>query len=475
MDGDEAVDPAGRLRSGWAPLGRALERLGTAGLEAAARIAVVEREHRGVAVVSWEDGRPRERPLPLDPVPRVLPAQEWARLAAGVLQRHRALDAFLADCYRAAGRRRGDADRDPEVVRAGVLPAWVAAHSPSRDPEAVALAWPGQPRATVAATDLLRTRAGEWLVLGEDLRAPAGLGLALAGRESSRTAVPELHAAVGDRLVDSRDAVPLLASALRAAAPPAIGGDPRCAVLATGDGVDPDVRLLAGALGAPVVRPGDLWLRQDAGIEALVDGARLPVDVLLRRSGEGELAAHRAAAGQPLQVLLTEAVRGGRLGLANVPGNGLADDRALHPWVPALIRFYLGEDPLLAPVPTWVLADDAQWAQVRSRLHELVLKPVGGYGGGGVVFGPACSAAELAQLEAEVAAAPHRFVAQEQVDVATVPSLVAGFLLPRAVDLRVFSVAGPAPAALPAPLTRVAGAEGSTGTGGRVKDTWLLR
>jgi uncharacterized circularly permuted ATP-grasp superfamily protein len=477
--GDEAVGPGGRLRPAWAPLGPALDRLGAGGLAAAARSAADERARRGVAVVTWEDGRRTERPLPLDPVPRVLAAAEWEGLAAGVAQRHRALDAFLADAYRAAGRRRGDADRDPEVVRAGVLPAWVAAHSPSREPEAVSLAWPGQPRATLAATDLLRATDGRWLVLGEDLRAPAGLGLALAGRDSSRAAVPGLVEAAGDRLVDPSAAVPLLAAALRSAAPPRCTGEPSCAVLASGDGADFDVRLLAEALGLPVVRPGDLWPRQDGGVEALVDGVRLPVDVLHRRSGEEELAVHRAATGQPVQALLAEGVRSGRLGLANVPGNGLADDRALHPWVPAMIRFYLGEEPMLASVPTWVLADDEQWAQVRPRLHELVLTPVGGYGGGGAVFGPACSAEQLAALQAEVTAAPHRFVAQELVDVATVPTLAGERPAPRHVDLRVFSVAGPIPRALPAPLTRVSGSAGSTATGVRhgdmVKDTWLLR
>jgi uncharacterized circularly permuted ATP-grasp superfamily protein len=480
VDGDEAVDPSGRLRPAWAPLGPALDRLGTAGLAAAARAAATEREHRGVVVATWEDGRRRERPLPLYPVPRVLAADEWAGVAAGVVQRHRALGAFLADAYRAAGRRRGDTDRDPEVVRAGVLPAWVVAHSPSRDPDAVPLAWPGQPRVAVAATDLLRTADGGWRVLGEDLRAPAGLGLALAGRDSSRAAVPALLEAVegAGGVIDPRAAVPQLAAALRAAAPPRCAGDPVCAVLAPADGADADVRILAAALGVPVVRPGDVWPRQDGGLEALVGGRRLPFDVLHRRSGEEELAAHRAATGQPLQVLLAEAVRSGRLGLANVPGNGLADDRALHPWVPALIRFYLGEEPLLAQPPTWVLADAEQWAQVRGRLHELVLTPVGGYGGGRVVSGTECSAAELTALQAEVAAAPHRFVAQEPVEVSTAPSLVGARLVPRHVDLRVFSVAGPQPAALPAPLTRVAGAEGTTATdvrdGGRVKDTWLL-
>ena len=132
--------------------------------------------------------------------------------------------------------------------------------------------------------------------------------------------------------------------------------------------------------------------------------------------------------GSSLDALLTEAVRAGRLGLANVPGNGLADDVATYAWVPAMIRFYLGEEPLLASVPTWVLADEAQWAEVRDRLHELVIRPVAGYGGRGAVFGPTCSAAELASLQAEVAAAPYRFVAQEPVESSTAPTLVDGSL-----------------------------------------------
>jgi carboxylate-amine ligase len=179
--------------------------------------------------------------------------------------------------------------------------------------------------------------------------------------------------------------------------------------------------------------------------------------------------------GQPLDLLLTEGVRSGRLGLANVPGNGVADDASTYAWVPALIRFYLGEEPLLASVPTWVLADPDQWDQVRERLHELVLKPVAGYGGRGTVFGPSCSTAELAVLQAEVAAAPHRFVAQEPVAASTVPTLVDGTLQPRRADLRVFAVAGPdgTARALRAPLTRVA--LGAVPSGGRgTKDTWLL-
>jgi uncharacterized circularly permuted ATP-grasp superfamily protein len=475
---DEAVAPDGRLRGGYDLLGPALDRLGTTGLTAAAAALAAEQAARGVAVAAWADGRQTVRPFPMDPVPRVVPAGEWARVAAGVAQRHRALNAFLADAYRAAGRRRGDVDRAPQVVRAGVLPEWAVAHSPGRDPDAVGPAWPGQPRATVAGADVLRTASGDWVVTADHLRVPAGLGYALAGRSSVATAVPELLAAA-DGVADPHAAVPLLRAGLATAAPPACPGAPRIAVLTSGESDNAwfEHRLLADALGVPLVRAGDLWPRMDGGVEASVAGERMPVDVLYRRFDDGLLAAFRTPIGQALDVLLTDAVRAGRLGLANVPGNELADDAAIYGWVPDLIRFYLGEEPLLGTVPTWVLADDTQWALVRDRLHELVIKPVAGYGGRGTVVGPACSAAELAFLQAEVAAAPYRFVAQEPVTPTTVPTLVDGRLQPRHVDLRVLSVAddGGGATALPAPLTRVAdGPEPGSWWSGGSKDTWIV-
>jgi uncharacterized circularly permuted ATP-grasp superfamily protein len=474
---DEAVAPDGRLRDGYALLAPVLRRWGTSGLTAAATALAAERAARGVTVAAWADGRQTVRPFPLDPVPRILPAAEWARVAAGVEQRHRALNAFLADAYRAAGRRRGDVDRAPQVVRAGVLPEWAVAHSPGRDPEAVGQAWPGQPRATVAAADVLRTASGNWVVRADHLRVPAGLGYALAGRDTVRGALPELFAAA-QGVADPYDAVAVLRAGLATAAPPSCTGTPQLAVLTAGESDNAwfEHRLLADALEVPLVRAGDLWPRTDGGVEAAVDGERVRIDVLYRRFDDGLLAAFRTPIGQSLDVLLTEAVRAGRLGLANVPGNELADDVATYAWVPGLIRFYLAEEPLLGTVPTWVLADEDQWRQVRDRLHELVVKPVAGYGGRGTVVGPACSAAELAFLQAEVSAAPYRFVAQEPVVPTTLPTLVNGALQPRHVDLRVLSVAGAGDGAtaLPAPLTRVAdGPEPASWWSGGSKDTWI--
>jgi uncharacterized circularly permuted ATP-grasp superfamily protein len=314
-------------------------------------------------------------------------------------------------------------------------------------------------------------------VVKDHLRGPAGLGYALANRDSVRAALPGLGTGIAP--VDPYGAVPLLRAALRAAASPACSGVPRIAVLTAGasDNAWFEHGLLADVLGVPLVRAVDLWPRMDGGIEVDVEGERRPVDVLYRRFDDGMLGAYRTPIGQPLDSLLTDAVRAGRLGLANVPGNGLADDAAAFAWVPAMIRFYLGEEPLLACPRTWVLADEGQWAEVRDRLHELVVRPVTGYGGRGAVVGPSCSAAELAALQAEVAAAPFRFVAQEPVQATTVPTLVDGALRPRPVDLRVFSasVGRGGVAVLPAPLTRVAlGDGGGAARGGGTKDTWLL-
>jgi uncharacterized circularly permuted ATP-grasp superfamily protein len=415
------------------------------------------------------------RPLPLDPLPHVVTAADWAAISAGVVQRHRALNAFLADGYRPAGRRRSDPDRAPLIARAGVLPEWAVNAHPSRNADAVGMAWAGQPRITLAATDLVRTPSG-WVALSDDVRTPWGLGYALTARDDTRAVLPALFPDEGP--VDPWSAVPQLRRALEAAAPPLCPSPPRLAILTVGESDNAwfEHGLLASALDAPLVRAGDIWPRMDGGLSVTVHGERRPVDVLYLRIDDVELAAHRTPLGQALDVVLADAVRSGHLGLANVPGNGLADDAASYAFVPEMVRFYLDEKPLLGSVPTWVLADAGHWAEVRDRLHELEVRPLGGYGGSGVVHGPSRSAAELAQLEAEVSAAPHRFIAQEPVEISTTPTVVQGVLRPRPVGLRVFSVVdGASVRVLPAPLTRVAlGQRRDPRRGGGTKDTWLL-
>lgn len=454
-----------------------LRRLVAAGPASLLAATAEEYRSRGVTVGLWSDGRHETRPVVLDPLPGVVTAPAWSRLTAGVEQRHRALNAFLADAYRAAGRRRSDPDRSAEIVRAGVLPDWAVVHSPGRDPDAVGLAWPGQLRAAVAAADVVRTASGEWLAVGDHLQVPTGLAYALAARDGI-AAIGAGHLPPSG-VLDSAGAVPMLVEGLSAAAPPECAGPPRLALLTTsnGAGVPFEDALIARALAAPLVHPADLWPRLDGGLEVLVDGLRCPVDVLYRRFGDAAMGAYRTPSGQALDGVLSDAVRAGRLGLVNVPGNGIADDAATFAWVPAMIGFYLGEEPLLPSLPTWVLADPEHWARVRERMHEFVFTPVAGYGGGRQVSGPTSSAAELEVLAREVAAAPHRFVAQEPAAVATLPCASGDVWEPRPAALRVFSVAGATVRALPAPLTCVGPGDGgipTVETGAATKDTWLL-
>jgi uncharacterized circularly permuted ATP-grasp superfamily protein len=477
---DEAVGPDGSVCAAYGPVAGALEELGGVGITAVVGAMAQERRMRGVVFGSYVDGRLEERPFPLCPVPRVLTADDWAHASRGVEQRHRALNAFLADVYRPGGRRRTDEDRQPEVVRAGVVPEWIVTASPGYRPAAVGWAAPGQQRITVSGLDLLRGPAG-WVVLEDNLRVPSGIGYAISNRTSGRAALPGLYAeAEAGGLVDPGEAVALLRAALAEAAPPGCDGAPQLGLLT--DGRDNTAwfehRLLAEAMGVPIATPDLLWPTPSGGVAVQVDGERVPVDVLYRRFDEADLAGHLTPTGIPVDVLLGEAVRAGQLAVANVPGNGVADDKATYRYVPEMIEFYLGEQPVLATVPTWLLAEEADLAAVRDRLHELVVKPVDGYGGQGVVFGPQCSATQLAELQAEVLASPHRFVAQEPVDFSTVPTVVGGLVVPRRADLRVFAVAGTTTRALPAPLTRVALGEGSllvnSSQGGGSKDTWVL-
>jgi uncharacterized circularly permuted ATP-grasp superfamily protein len=478
--GDEAVAEDGSVRPAYEPIAQVLDGLGGVGITAVMGAIAQERRIRGVAFGTFVDGRLHQRPFPLCPVPRVISATDWAHLSLGVEQRTRALNAFLADVYRPAGRRRTDSDGRPEVVRAGIVPEWIVRASPGFRPAAVGLAAAGQQRITVAGLDLLHGPTG-WVVLEDNLRVPSGIGYALTNRDSGRAALPRLYAdAEAAGLVDPGESIALLRAALIDAAPPGCAGVPQLGLLTDGahNSAWFEHRLLAEAMGIPIATPDTLWPTPSGGVAVQVDGERVPVDVLYRRFDEVDLPGHLTPSGTPVDVLLGEAVRAGQLAVANVPGNGVADDKATYRYVPEMIRFYLGEEPVLDTVRTWLLAEEADRAEAVDRLHELVVKPVDGYGGQGVVFGAHCSATELAELHAEVLAAPHRFVAQEPVDFSTVPTVVDGMVVPRRADLRVFAVAGTATRALPALLTRVALTDGSllvnSSQGGGSKDTWVL-
>ncbi|MET8158123.1 carboxylate--amine ligase/circularly permuted type 2 ATP-grasp protein [Sphaerisporangium sp. NPDC005289] len=400
--------------------------------------------------LDW-DGTGSGRKMPLDLVPRLIAGDDWAKISGGLPQRVRALEAFLRDVY---GRR--------EVIKDRVIPAWIVDESPGYRPAG----WrvhSAAIRASVAGLDVARDGAGRWVVLEDNLRVPSGIGYAVGNRRTAVHALPELDRA---GVLDPEGAAGLLREALLAASP---APDPVLGVVTSGPS-DPayyEHRALAEEMDAVLAEPGDLSVRDGA-----VYAAGRRVDVLYRRIDEDDLL------GGPLGPALLEAVESGALTLANAPGNGVADDKSLYRYVPRLIDYYLGERPLLANVPTYLCRETEDREQVLDRLPELVVKPVDGYGGQGVIIGEHASARELEQVRERILAEPERWVAQETIALSTHPTFDGERMRPHAVDLRAFVFLGKDAVVPRAALTRVAPAGSmivNSSQGGGAKDTWLLK
>jgi uncharacterized circularly permuted ATP-grasp superfamily protein len=356
----------------------------------------------------------------------------------------------------------------------------VIRNCPGYLPGATDVAPGDRPRAAVLGFDLLNAPSGRWVVLEDNLRVPSGLGYAVSNRRTAAAALPMLHP--WPDLLSPESLGADLLSALQQAAPPRCKrSTPSVAVLS--DGPDNSAwyehQLLAAAMGVPVVTPADLTGDSD-GVRARVDGGVIPIDVLYRRLGDDEIVAGPAVSATA-NALLLAASRAGTVSLVNTPGNGVADDKAIYAFVHTMIHYYLGEEPLIGDVGTWVLADPNQYEGVRGRLRELVVKPVDGSGGAGVMIGPDISEQEFEFMQAEVEAHPELFIAQEVIRFSSHPTLTATGLEPRHVDLRVFALAG-LDNSVTVPdvaLSRVAmAADGllvNSSRGGGSKDTWLCR
>jgi carboxylate-amine ligase len=401
-----------------------------------------------------------QRAYPVDLVPRIVPAHEWAVLAAGLTQRARAIEAYLRDAY-------GPAD----ILRDGVIPPDLLRNCTAWRPEARLLP-PDAVRAPVIGFDLVRDSIGGWRVLEDNVRVPSGVGYAIAVRRLMRAVMPEMVADVG--MHDPDEALDLIGTTLRgcSAAPDAV-------VALLSEGADNsgwyEHRLIAEEAGLLLAQPSEIEFHGD---RVLVGGRR--VDVLYLRLA-GELVDLVDAGGRRVGAGILEVAQEGGVAVVNAPGNGIADDKAMYLYVPDLIAYYLRERPQLAPVPTYRCADPAECEPVLDRLDQLVTKPVGGYGGSGVLIGPEATAAELDRRRQEIVADPSAWVAQETVALSTLPTLVDGRLEPRHVDLRAVvyltgTGAGDARLANLA-LTRVAPAGSmvvNSSLGGGAKDTWIL-
>ncbi len=473
---DEAVDSVGRVRKPYRQIMTALDAIGPERLQHRAEDLERSRSEQGIVFTAQVDGHPQQQVFPLDPVPRLIGHRSWLHVAASAAQRARALNAFLADVYgddvpdsAVAGEK-----RVPEIVAAGIMPAQLLARVPGYRSAATGLSAPGRARATVLGLDLLTDSDGRWVVLEDNLQVPSGLGYALANRRTAAAVLAELHSSATGLL--STDAIGAqLLRALQDAAPGRCPREvPQVVVLSDrpANSAWYEHQLLAAEMGVPVVHPDDLVADGD-GVAARTPEGLVDVDVVYRRLGGDELLGDTFAGR-----LLRNASRSRSVSIANAPGNGVADDKAVYAFVGPMIRFYLGEEPVLADVGTWLLADPAQYAAVRGRMGELVVKPVDGSGGAGVMIGPDLTRRQVIELEAAVAAAPHRYIAQEVIHFSTHPTFIDSALRPRHVDLRIFVLSGAETVVVEAGLTRVAlQADGllvNSSQGGGSKDTWLM-
>ena len=411
-------------------------------------------EHAGIGFAAVDGGSG----FHVDPVPRVIGADEWAELEAGLAQRVRALNAFVADAY-----------GDRAIVAAGVVPERVLDDAEFYEPAATELHPPGDLWIGVAGLDLVRGADGRFLVLEDNVRTPSGIGYAI-GTRAQLAARLEIAPQDAPRPLD--EAIGLLGATLRAAAPGAAGGEPRLAVLT--DGAENSAiwehRFLASGLGLGIHTPEEMEVR-DGRLHIRDGGPR--IDVVYRRTDDSRL-------DSPVGQLLREPLAAGTLGCLNVPATGVADDKLAHAYVEDMVRFYLSQEPLLPSVRTFDLQVDEVLAEALDRMDELVVKPRGGYGGVGVVIGPHADTHDVERTREEVAADPAGYVAQELIMLSTHPTVVEGRLAPRHVDLRPFAFLQPGGDVhvMPGGLTRVALDAGalvvnSSQNGGN-KDTWVM-
>nr|WP_208380428.1 circularly permuted type 2 ATP-grasp protein [Frigoribacterium endophyticum] len=408
-----------------------------------------------------------ERPFPLDAVPRVIEQPEWASVEKGVAQRVRALEAFLSDVY---GAQRAVAD--------GVIPARLITSSSHFHRQAAGIEPSGGARIQVSGIDLVRDEAGAWRVLEDNVRVPSGVSYVISNRRVMAQTLPELFVSMRVRPVG--DYPNRLLAALKKSAPSGVD-EPTVVVLTPGvfNSAYYEHTLLARLMGVELVEGRDLYC-SGGRVFMRTTGGPERVDVIYRRVDDEFLDPLQFRADSVLgSPGLLMAARLGTVTIANAVGNGVADDKLVYTYLPELIRYYLGEEALLPNVDTWRLEDPGALEEVLDRLDELVVKPVDGSGGKGLVVGPAASRRELDELRTRLQRDPRGWIAQPVVQLSTIPTLVDEGLRPRHADLRPFAVHdGDDVWVLPGGLTRVALPEGqlvvNSSQGGGSKDTWIV-
>jgi uncharacterized circularly permuted ATP-grasp superfamily protein len=414
-------------------------------------------------VYGEEDGA--ERLIPFDVIPRLISAKEWAKLSAGAIQRVRALNMFLHDIY-----------HKQEIIHAGVVPASILANSQYR-PEMFGVDVPNQIYAHIAGIDLVRTSESQFYVLEDNLRTPSGVSYMLEDRKMMMRLFPELFRKYSVAPVEHYPQV--LLNNLRAVAQPGVH-DPTVVLLSPGayNSAYFEHAFIAQQMGIELVEGQDLFVRNNAVYMRTTQGPQR-IDVIYRRIDDDYIDPLVFNANSMLGVPgLLSVYRNGGVTLANAVGTGVADDKATYIHVPAMIKFYLGEEPLLENVPTYELSKEDDLQYVLAHLDELVVKEVQGSGGYGMLVGPAASKKEIEEFRLRILSSPSSYIAQPTLALSTCPTLVEKGIAPRHVDLRPFVLSGKTVTLVPGALCRVALKEGSlvvnSSQGGGTKDTWVL-
>jgi uncharacterized circularly permuted ATP-grasp superfamily protein len=462
---DEMFEAPGQPRPHYRRLHAALRGFGADEFRRRGGLADLSLMHQGITFTVYSDDRGVERPWPLDLIPRILPAEEWDRLEGGLKQRVHALNLFLHDVYHTG-----------HILADGVIRRELIVGARGFRPEMLEFSPPGDVYCHIVGTDLIRDEEGRFLVLEDNLRSPSGVSYVLQNRQLMTRVLADLFAETPVRPVDHYTSQ--LLENLSALSPRL---NPTVALLTPGvyNSAYFEHAFLAQQMGIPLVEGRDLYVDGDRLYMKTTRGPRR-VDVLYRRVDDAFL---DPLAFNPESTLgvpgLLNVYRSGGVALANAIGCGVADDKVIYRYVPEMIRYYLGEEPLLPNVETYVGADEKDQLYILENVEHLVIKAANESGGYGMLIGPTASRAEIDEFRRRVVADPRNYIAQPLVALSRSPSFCDGMIEGRHVDLRPYILVGREVTIVPGALTRVALRRGSyvvnSSQGGGSKDTWVLR
>ena len=465
---DEMNGTGGVLTPAYRELARWLKETPAAELDYRRREAELLFRRIGITFAVYGETDAQERLIPFDVIPRILANTEWQRVCTGLEQRVKALNMFIKDIY---GPR--------EILHAGILPEDIIFRNAAFRPEMNGEQVPHDIWVAIAGIDIVRIDADTFYALEDNARTPSGVSYMLENREIMLRLFPELFSR--HRVAPVENYPDQLLATLNSLAPPTASSDPNVVLLTPGvyNSAYYEHSFLADKLGVELVEGRDLFVQDQFVYMRTTQGPRR-VDVIYRRIDDDFL---DSLTFRPDSVLgvpgLMSVYQAGNVTLANAVGTGIADDKAIYSYMPAILKFYLGEEPLLKNVPTWRCREAEHLAYVLDHLPELVVKEVHGSGGYGMLIGPSASKVALEHFRAKLKTNPNNFIAQPTLALSTCPTCVEQGVAPRHVDLRPFVLTGRNRSYIvPGGLTRVALKDGSlvvnSSQGGGTKDTWVL-